>query len=195
MSQIRKDLASGRSFAKELREHLQRLQLKGKRRSLPRNYPPIQVEARFVFTNQTEVRFVIAIPYRQVTIRIHRRIGDIKSMGSGSQKQNDRPIINAPVAGAGGGAGVGRGGSARLSNVCPEFFNLPLEADPFLRRNQALSINDAGEILQGSRVVAVLSPKYISRLEICRNEGYRYRGKVAEDKRHVMYGRFERYTA
>jgi len=116
-------------------------------------------------------------------------------MGSGKPKHTDRPIINTPRPNGKGGEGGGRP-EVDANTVCVEAFDVELKHDALLRKGQALTINDKGEVLlSGVRVVGKLTAMQHRRIERCREEGYRYRGIVAQDKHKKLYGRFERYTA
>lgn len=118
-------------------------------------------------------------------------MGQTKGSGNKSDRSRLRPLSER--GGSATGSGSSRSGNAGL--VCLPSFTVPLKQGPLLKKGLALAIRDGGVYAFGTQV-GELSARQFKMITECRDEGFGYRGSVAEktrDNKKYYYGFFEKY--
>lgn len=125
-------------------------------------------------------------------------------MGSNStqRKKADSPIIRTPkvlTSSNKGGSGSGAGGGYKqdeVANVCIPSFEIKVETDIPLKKEQAVFIrknkDDVYDVLAGTKLLATLSKKVSDMIAKCTDMGVVYIGTIIQKRNGDFYARFLR---
>jgi len=112
-------------------------------------------------------------------------------MGSGtSRKSNDSVIINRPKIQRGSGTGGGQGHNRDMNSICPPTLKVRLNPKKPLPEGSHLTL-EKENIVFFDQKVGLLTKAQLTTLTRCIAEGFRYSGKVVNEKGN-QYGVFTR---